>query len=132
MNRHKRVLLLHTDEQMLMQLERVLEEMGVDTTTTWEPGEALELARSRHFDLFLVGDHPPEVSASEMLRELQCGRINIACVVLPSRRQPFAPDYFYSLGASGVVEDPDPGAVGSWVRQRLAASARAAAVPYRQ
>ncbi len=127
MNRHRRVLLLHTDEQALIDFERVLEDMGVETTTTWEAGEALSLARSRYFDLFLVGDHPPEVSASEILRELQCGRTSVACIVLPGRRQRFEPEYFYSLGAAGVIEDVSPAAVGRWVWERLSATAAAAA-----
>ncbi|MFB3814266.1 MAG: hypothetical protein ACE14L_09145 [Terriglobales bacterium] len=128
MNRNRRILLLHTDEQVLMDLERTLEDMGVETATTWDVAEALKLAQARHFDLLLVGDHPPEISASEVLRELQCARAATPCVVLQGGRQRFEPEYFYSLGASGVINTADPEAVAKWVKERFAVKAMGAVV----
>jgi DNA-binding NtrC family response regulator len=127
MNRYRRILLLHYDEQVLIELERLLEDMGIETTTTWDMAEAVELASTRHYDLMVVGEHSPEVSASAMLRELQCRCPSLPCVVVQSRQERLDAEYYYSLGAAGVVKDAATAAVGEWVRERLQTRAAAAA-----
>ncbi len=124
---HNRLLVLDTDEQVLIELERLLQQEGYDATTTWDTGEALALARSRHFDLLLVGDHPPEISASEILRQLQCGRVSLPCVVLLGENNLFDPEFFYSLGARGVVNSRRPEDVLLWLEVRYSAVRAAAA-----
>ena len=98
-----RILLLDSDERNLIELQGALEDCGFDTTITWDGAEALELLNTRPFEALLIGDHPPEVTASEILREVQCSRINVACVILQRGTKPFTPDYV-SLGANGVIE----------------------------
>ncbi len=124
--RRNRILVLDIDEQILMELERLLENEGFDTTTTWDSAEALAQVRTRHFDLLLVGDHPPEISGSEMLRELQCSRVSVPCVILKTGSTPFDPEYFYSLGASGVIADWKT--AGEWLRARFASPRASVAV----
>ncbi len=125
--RRNRVLVLAADEPMLIDLQETLEDWGFDTTTTWDQAEAMQLAGSRQFDLLLVEDHPPEVTASEILRELQCSRLSIPCAILqPRRKKTFDSEYFYSLGASGVISDWNPNDVGRWVQERFAARAATA------
>jgi CheY-like chemotaxis protein len=97
-----RILLLDSDERNLIELQGELEDCGFDTTITWDGAEALQLLNARPFDAMLIGDHPPEVTASEILREVQCRRMNVICVIMQRREQPVSPDYF-SLGASGVI-----------------------------
>ncbi len=126
----KRILILAADERALIDLQRSLEDEEFVTNTTWDPAEALKLARSHKFDVLLVGDHPPEVSGAEMLRDLQCDRINVPCVVLETGRQAFDPDFLYSLGAAGVILNCQPANVIAWLQERFA-TGRAAAVASR-
>ena len=124
--RRYRILVLASEEQLLIDLQAVLENFGFDTTTTWDTAEAMQLARSRHFDLWLVGDHPPQVTGSEILRELQCSRLSVPCLVLQSRCSAFSSEYFYSLGASGVIPDGGANDVGRSVQNYFMTRAAAA------
>jgi DNA-binding response OmpR family regulator len=125
--RRNHILLLDSDEQALVDLQQELEEDGFNITTTWDSAEALKLAHSRQFDLLMVSDHPPQVTGSEILRELQCIRVNLPCVILQTGKNTFDPEYFYSLGAAGVIADRRPSEVARWLRQRLGERAAAAA-----
>jgi hypothetical protein len=75
----------------------------------------------------LLGDHPPEVSASEFLCDLQCGVGDLPCVVLLGSAGPFSEQYFYSLGASGVIAEREWDEiclrVQEWFRVNRAAAA---------
>jgi DNA-binding response OmpR family regulator len=77
-----RVLIVHSDQQTLMGLEQALEDCGLSATTTWDAGEAAHLLRARRFDLVVVGDRPPAVSASELLAVARSSNGNARCVVL--------------------------------------------------
>ena len=101
--RRHRILLLDSDEQTLIDLQQYLEDQGFDTTVTWDVVEALQLARSRQFDLLLVGDHSSQVTGGEVLRELQYSRVSLPCVIVQKKAGTFNADYFYSLGARGVI-----------------------------
>ena len=125
--RRKRILVLDASEFVLMNLERVLENSEFDTTTTWDMQEALRLLGERRFDLLLVGEHPPEVDAAEMLRQLQYNRLSAPAIILLPEVYPFAPEYFYSLGAAEVISKWHYGELAQHLQQRWAAPARAAA-----
>lgn len=103
--RRKRILVLDASEQVLINLERQLEEQGFDTTTTWDMRDALDCLGQRHYDLLLIGEHPPAVDAGEILRQLQYQRLNTPTMVLLPELYPFEPEYFFSLGASDVVPE---------------------------
>jgi CheY-like chemotaxis protein len=124
----KRILVLASDEHFLIELDRLLEDEGLETTTTWDTGEALRLSQDRPFDLLLVGDHPPEIRASEVLRETQCGPGNTPCVVVLAAAGPFSEQYFYALGASAVIVDWRCEGIVRRVRERFFADRSAAAV----
>jgi DNA-binding response OmpR family regulator len=111
MTRRKCILVLGIDEQLLIDLERLLENRGFATTTTWDTDEALHLVQSHRFDLLLIGDHPPQVAASEVLRQVQSGRTSVPCIILQQKSAPFSEEYFYSLGAAGVVTSREPGEI---------------------
>lgn len=125
--RRKRILVLHHDEQVLMNLERVLEDRGFDTTTTWDGSEALRMLGGRSYDLLLVGDHSPALDAGEMLREMQYSRINAPCIVLRPRPDPFVDDYLYSLGALDVLTGWSDESVADRLEQHFAMRTRTAA-----
>jgi len=85
-----RVLIVHTDEQDLIGLEQSLEDCGLSATTTWDAREAIQLLRTMRFDLVVVGDRPPVVSASDLLAVVRSSNGNARCVVLKSDKS-FAP-----------------------------------------
>ena len=101
MRRRKKILIVDCDADYLMTLERGLEEAGFDTTTTWDPWEAKALLNSGEFHALLVGEHPPEVKAKDILSGLA---VPVACVVLQAKpRHPFEAQHLGQQGASLVV-----------------------------
>ncbi len=99
-----RVLVLNNDPEMLIALEHILEGEGFDTTTTWDAREAFALLNSRHFDVLLVGEHPPEVKSSDLLKRLPANQRRLVFIVLASdARHPFEAEYLCALGAHAVI-----------------------------
>ena len=47
------VLIVDNDESALIEIERVLEDAGFNTTTTWDVSEADQLLRSNNYDHIL-------------------------------------------------------------------------------
>ena len=113
-NHRKHILVIHWDEDELISLERLLENEGFETTTTWDLLEGVNLLRDRHFDLVLVGDHVPACDAGEVLRKLQSGT---PCIVLRNGAHS-DPEYFFALGATKVLFP--------WEREKLTKSVHAA------
>jgi hypothetical protein len=50
----KKILIVDSDESVLIALERILEEQGFETTTAWEVNEAIKLMDANKFDILLV------------------------------------------------------------------------------
>ena len=67
-----KVLILDWDEDTLISLQQVLEDAGVDTTFTWDEAEARKLIEDNPFDLVVVGDNPPELTAETIFQF--CGK----------------------------------------------------------
>jgi len=64
MSKHKcKALILDSDPDALITLQRTLEDGGVDTTITRDDAEVRDSIRGRPFDVMLIGDHPPEIRA---------------------------------------------------------------------
>mgnify|MGYP005813556429 CR=1 FL=1 len=103
-NRKKKVLAVDNDPEFLIAIERFLEEEGFDTTTTWNTCEVPVLVAARHFDLVLIGNHPPEINPADILRRLNSTGAQVPCIVLDSVAQhPFEAQALSSLGAYAVV-----------------------------
>jgi CheY-like chemotaxis protein len=101
---NKKILIVDSDESVLIALERVLEEQGYETTTAWELNEALKLMDASRFDVLLVGDHPPDLNCERLLKLLRRGQLWTPCVVMHSAaRHPFSEQYLQYLGAHGVA-----------------------------
>lgn len=98
-----RVLILDVDQDTLIRLEKALEDAGFDTTSTWDAAEARQLLASNYFDLLVVGDHPPEVDAGAILRDLRAQRNSCACFILEPTIRPSDLERFRSLGAICVI-----------------------------
>ena len=100
----KKVLILDYDERVLIDMERILQDEGFETTTTWDLRGALDLLAKRDFDFFLLGDHPPEVRCAELLKTLRARRTKASCIVLQAAtRYPFEGQYLCWLGARAVM-----------------------------
>lgn len=98
----KKILVADCHEDVLIVLEKLLEDAGFDTTTVWTAKDALSLVDSHAFDLVLVNRHLPDLECEEVLRELR--KRGVTCVViLPS--PPDMTDFtsLEALGACGVV-----------------------------
>lgn len=119
MNR-RRVLIVDNDEDALIALERVLEEQGFETCTSWNLDEALKELNHTNYDAVLVGDHPPELNCEKLLKRLREGQVHAPCIVLHgSARYPFSEQYLYHLGACGVACKWSYGDVASLLKRSL-------------
>jgi len=82
-----RVLILDFDAITLIRLEQLLEEAGLDTTTTWNLPEACLYLKEKSFDLLVVGDHPPQIDAVAILRRLEALHRAIPSIVMRARAE---------------------------------------------
>ena len=93
-------LLVDLDDLVLIALEHALDDVGVDTTTMWEPEVAChELARG-DYDVFLVGHHPPAIDAH---RALAFRRATPCIVLIPQAPDDNARQEWKACGAVGVA-----------------------------
>jgi len=115
-----RVLILDSDLHTLISLQHALEEVEIHATITWEEAEACQLLETSHFDLILIGDHPPEVNAAAVVDDFSfrgtCPSVLILRAVVSEKDA----EYFRRLGAIGVVSKLDPLAVLDQVTKALA------------
>lgn len=111
-------LILDIDETVLIGLERLLEDDGVQTTTTWDAREALALLRSRRYDVVLLAEHPPEISCKQFLRQLRARGDRTPTVILQAApRHPFETRYLQSLDTCAVVSKRNPQQIAQAVRK---------------
>ena len=100
----KRILVADGHEDVLIILERLLEDAGFDTTTVWTAKEALKLLDSQAFDLVLVNEYLPDAECDEVLTALRKRPVHTPCIVM----QPSPPEIidltrFEALGAKDIV-----------------------------
>ncbi len=113
--RPSKILILDYDPDVLTCLQHVFEDAGLDTTITWDAFEARELVRAKTFDLMLIGNRHPELSAKTFLRDLQ--PTARACLLLGTRESSAKP--LRRLGISGAVPKRDAKRVLQLVQQHL-------------
>jgi DNA-binding NtrC family response regulator len=100
----KKVLVADCHEEVLIALEKMLEDAGFDTTTAWTARETLALVDSQVFDLVLVNEYLPDAECEDLLKAMQKKGAQIPCIVM----QPSAPAItnlaaLQALGAHHVV-----------------------------
>jgi CheY-like chemotaxis protein len=123
------VLVIDIDDQFLIAIERLLENQGFHTITTWDPNEAMERVSAQPFDVVLVGHHPPELHASDILRHIQRSGKSAACFVLqPAARVSSDHRFFLSQGARGVLCKRDHADIAEEVRKSVSSMAGAAPI----
>jgi CheY-like chemotaxis protein len=100
----KRILVADCHEDVLIILERLLEDAGFDTTTVWTAKEALKLADSHAFDLVLVNQYLPDAECEDVLKALRKTGERTPCIVMQSSA-PETGDFtrFEALGAKDIV-----------------------------
>ena len=100
----KKILIADCHEEVLIALEKMLEDAGFDTTTAWTARETLALVDSQVFDLVLVNEYLPDAECEDLLKALQKRGAQIPCIVM----QPSAPEItdhagLQALGAHHVA-----------------------------
>lgn len=130
-SRPVRVLIVHPDPDLLTDLQWHCQEMGLDTSVTWDCHEAHRLAADGGFDLIAVGEHTPEVCSAQLLRCLRCLPHAAPCLVFRrGPRYPFESEFLKALGAADVLEhrrsEELARCIGNWA-DRLTRDASAAA-----
>jgi hypothetical protein len=87
-----KVLIVDNDEFALIELERVLEGAGFDTTTTWDVSEAVHLANTTGYDYILVGECFNGRNAEELWHSKSLGGRVQRCVILSARNMVLGTD----------------------------------------
>ncbi len=114
----RRALILDTDEAVLISVERLLEEEGIDTTTTWDVREAFAMLQSKRYDVLVLAEHPPQISCRHILRQLrESGDRTPAIVMQSAPRHPFETVYLQSLDTYAVVPKCNGSAIADAVRR---------------
>jgi len=98
----KRILLADCHEDVLITLEKLLEDAGFETKTAWTAKEALKLVDSTTFDLAFVNEYLPDAECEEVLKAIQKSWQHTLCVVM----QPSEPELmdFVRFGAWGAKD----------------------------
>jgi CheY-like chemotaxis protein len=65
-----KILIVDDDQDVLIELERLLESEGYSTATAWSGQEALALSEKSEFDLLLIDEHLADVDAHALFEEL--------------------------------------------------------------
>lgn len=82
MDRRKTVLVLDFDADLLINLERTLEDSGFSATTTWNVEEARALAKGGSFDFLVLGNRPPAIDPGAFVTEARSAGGAFGCFVL--------------------------------------------------
>jgi DNA-binding response OmpR family regulator len=94
----KKVLVADCHEEVLIALEKMLEDAGFDTTIVWTARDALKLVDSQVFDLVLVNEYLPDAECEDLLKALRKRGVQMPCVVM----QPSAPEITDSTGLQAL------------------------------
>ena len=78
-----KVLLADCHEDTLIDLQRVLENAGFDTTAVWTSIEFVDAIRSQAFDLVLINEYMPGAPCQELLQLVRDA--DFRCVLLHAR-----------------------------------------------
>ncbi len=102
--RRPRVLIVDCHEDVLISLERLLEDAGYDTTTAWSAQEARQAMLARACDLVLVNEYLPEINAEDFISELRSTGCKVRCIVMqPSAKCITDTRRFLAAGAVEIV-----------------------------
>ena len=115
----RRVLILDTDPDTLITLQHGLESAEADTTITWDEAEARHLLETSLFDVVVIGDHPPEIDAASILRDIRFQSTSFQSFILGGMVPEECVDYFREIGAVEVLPKRDIAVVIEQVTRAL-------------
>jgi len=93
----KKLLIVHSNEDVLLRLEWMLENAGFETTTAWSGREALRQLISRSFDLLLISDYLPDLEW-QVVRHASLNRARPPQCLLMKAHDPAATDLVFTVG----------------------------------
>ena len=76
------VLVVDHKDEYLIELQRLLENKGFDTTVAWSGQDALNAAFAAKFDLILINDYLPDMDFEEFSRKLYRTVGDTRCIIL--------------------------------------------------
>jgi CheY-like chemotaxis protein len=106
------ILIVENDERILGTFQKLLEDEGFSTVSTWSGREALSLLQSGLFHVLLVDDYMPDLHAYNFLHRV--GRLAVQSrVVVMQGSMPTSIELqrYERLGAATVVDKRDSGMV---------------------
>lgn len=100
-----RILIVDNDEEILVNLERVLEDQGYATATAINYEQALMLLSLRPFDLLVLDDHLSDRDSIEVVVDLRCSEMIPPFVVVTYHRRPSRGEQarLWILGVSALI-----------------------------
>jgi len=82
-----KILIVDDDEDVLIELERLLEGEGYVTATAWSGQEALALSEKLQFDLLLVDEYLADVELNALWEELKRRQPNAVRFLMHTRSE---------------------------------------------
>lgn len=82
----RKILIVDDDQDVLIALERALEDEGYSTATAWSAKEALALSDGSQFDLLLVDEHLADRDVEPFFQELERKQPNAFRFLMRTRR----------------------------------------------
>jgi DNA-binding NtrC family response regulator len=129
----KQILVVDGHEDVLISIEKLLEEAGFDTTTAWSAREARLLLKDYRFEVVLVGECLPDGRCEDLFRVAHRHDDRTRLIVLQAS-SPLIDDgrRFVFSGAFAVASKYEHSTVLSAVERAFLLSARAAKRPGEQ
>lgn len=83
-NPQKSILIADCHEDVLISLEKLLEEAGFATTSVWSARDAHRVLASRSFHLLLLNEYLPDAECEQLLHSFCRKGLRVPCVVMVS------------------------------------------------
>lgn len=117
-----RILILDNDEDVLVNLERILEDEGYTTATAVNYEQALRLLSQHPFDLLVLDDHLSDRDSIEVIVDLRCSGLTPPFVVVTYHWRPSRGEQarLWVLGVSALINKLALGELTQAVRAMLA------------
>lgn len=101
-----RILYVEDDLSMAKAVEGLLKQVGYNLDPAHSGREAIDLARSRTYDLLLIDNELPDMGSSEVLERLRDSGINLPCVIQRRLSDAEQGDKADRLGVTGYLKKP--------------------------
>ena len=98
------ILICDSDPELLIDLERMLEDAGFDTTTTWDPADLAPLTNKDLLDGLILSDHPPLRNAEAILMDLRGKHLNVLYILCLAWQKHVDEQSVERLRSAGVMQ----------------------------